>query len=147
LVNADFRDLCSAGQIFSPNLYEVESMIGPAAPRQQLDRLIAAGAQIVALRLGAEGSLVQRSDTGEAWRVPPVPTVVVDPCGAGNAYCGGFLAGWVQSRDLRLAGLYGAVAASFLVEQIGLPPANLAAQRAEAQLRLSYLQGLAQRLG
>jgi sugar/nucleoside kinase (ribokinase family) len=146
LENADFQALCSAGQIFSPNLHEVKTMIGPGAPHQQLARLIAAGAQLVALRMGAEGSLVKRADTGETWHIPAVPAVVVDSCGAGNAYCGGFLTGWVQSSDLSTAGLYGAVAASFLVEQIGLPPANLATQRAEAQQRFSTLQRLAQRL-
>ena len=146
LANVEFQELCSAGQIFSPNLHEVETMIGPGAPLEQLERLTAAGAQIAVLRLGAEGSLVQRADTGETWHIPAVPAIVVDPCGAGNAYCGGFLAGWVQSRDLRTSGLYGAVAASFLLEQVGLPPANLAMQRAEAQKRLAHLQGLAQRL-
>jgi sugar/nucleoside kinase (ribokinase family) len=146
LAPAELYALCSAGQIFSPNLYEVESMIGPGDPRQQLERLAAAGAQIVALRLGAGGSMIQRADTGETWHIPAVPTAVVDPCGAGNAYCGSFLAGWVQCGDLCTAGLYGAVAASFLVEQIGLPPANLTVQRAEARRRLSSLQGRARRL-
>jgi sugar/nucleoside kinase (ribokinase family) len=46
---------------------------------------------------------------------------VVDPIGAGNAFCGGFLSGWVYKKDLRLAAIRGAVSASFAVEQVGLP--------------------------
>ena len=67
---------------------------------------------------------------------------MVDACGAGNAYCVGFIVGWAQTNDLRLAGLYGAVAASFLVEQVGLPPVG-PDYRTEAQRRLAVLQGQA----
>jgi cytidine kinase len=146
LTSAEVCALVSAA-LFSPNLYEVDTMIGPAEPLTQVRRLTEAGAKIVALRLGAAGSLVHRADTGETWQIPACPAQVVDTCGAGNAYCGGFLVGWVQTGDLRLAGLYGAVSASFLVEQVGLPPAKLAAQRAEAQRRLALLQDQTQRLG
>lgn len=146
LTEGEVRALVTAGQIFSPNLYEVETMIGPGEPLAQLRRLAAAGAQIIALRLGADGSLVHRADTGETWRIPAYPAAVVDACGAGNAYCGGFLTGWVQTGDLRLAGLYGAVSASFLVEQVGLPPPLLEVQRAEARRRLVFLQAHAQQL-
>jgi len=38
-----------------------------------------------------------------------------------------------------LAGLYGAVAASFLVEQVGLPSPQLNHQREQAQARLASL--------
>jgi cytidine kinase len=140
LTDAELQALVSAGQIFSPNLHEVETMIGTGEPLVQIRRLVSAGAVIVALRLGAAGSIVHRADTGETWHIPAVETTVVDACGAGNAYCGGFLVGWVQTGDLRRAGLYGAVAASFLVEQVGLPPPRLAEQRQEAQRRLAVLQ-------
>jgi cytidine kinase len=91
------------------------------------------------LRQGANGATVHRADTGETWHIPAFETRVVDPIGAGNAFCGGFLAGWVQTGDLRLAGLYGVIAASFLVEQIGLPRSP-ASKGPEAQRRLAILQ-------
>jgi sugar/nucleoside kinase (ribokinase family) len=146
LTDAELQALVSAGQIFSPNQHEVETMIGSGEPLTLIHHLAAAGAQLVTLRLGAEGSLVHRADTGETWAIPAVPTRVVDPCGAGNAYGGAFLAGWVQLGDLRLAGLYGAVAASFLVEQVGLPPAALRAQREDARRRLATLESQTYRL-
>lgn len=127
--------LVSAGHIFSPNLVEAESMIGAADPHEQIRLLAAAGAGVIALRMGEAGSIVHRADTGETWQIPAVPTTVVDPTGAGNAYCGGFVVGWCQADDLRLAGCYGSVAASFLIEQIGLPPAHVD-YTAEAQKRL-----------
>lgn len=127
--------LVSAGHIFSPNLVEAESMIGATDPHEQIRLLAAAGAKTIALRMGEAGSIVHRTDTGETWQIPAVPTTVIDPTGAGNAYCGGFVVGWCEKDDLRLAGCYGAVAASFLIEQIGLPPARID-YAAEAQKRL-----------
>ena len=47
---------------------------------------------------------------------------VVDPTGGGNAFCGGFCAGWVQSGgNVVTAAMYGNIAASFVIEQFGLP--------------------------
>jgi sugar/nucleoside kinase (ribokinase family) len=47
---------------------------------------------------------------------------VVDPTGGGNAFCGGFCIGWIQSgRDYVQAAKYGNIAASFVIEQFGLP--------------------------
>lgn len=122
LTGDEVRALVSAGQIFSPNVAEAESLVGPAEPDELIRRLVQAGAQIVALRQGAGGAIVHHAASGETWPIPAVKATVVDPTGAGNAFCGGFLAGWLQSGNLRRAGQCGAVAASFLVEQVGLPP-------------------------
>ncbi|CAG8760284.1 13617_t:CDS:2 [Gigaspora margarita] len=47
---------------------------------------------------------------------------VVDVTGAGNAFCGGFMVGLLKSNfDVFEAALYGAVSASFTVEQFGTP--------------------------
>jgi sugar/nucleoside kinase (ribokinase family) len=64
---------------------------------------------------------------------------VVDPTGAGNAYCGGFLAGYIETGDVLTAARYGAIAASFLVEQAGLPEIN-ERLRTQAGLRLHLIQ-------
>ena len=110
--------------------------MGVGDPETLLQRLAAAGAAIVALRLGEAGSLVHRAATGETWRIPAAAAQVIDPVGAGNAYCGALLAGWLETGDLRQAGNYAAVAASFLGEQYGLP-APRPDLRAEAMRRLA----------
>lgn len=138
LSKLELRALVSAGQIFSPNEAEAESLVGPGEPLELIRRLAEAGAEIVALRQGEKGATVHRAASGETWHIPAFETSVVDPTGAGNAFCGGFLAGWVQTGDLRLAGLYGVVAASFLVEQVGLPPAG--PRNEEAKRRMAILE-------
>lgn len=139
LTDAELRALLSAGQIFSPNQDEASSLVGSGEPLDLIQRLVEAGAEIVALRQGPTGATVHRTDTSETWHIPAVETTVVDPTGAGNAFCGGFLAGWVQTRDLCTAGLYGAVAASFLVEQVGLPDPSPKISE-EAKKRLTALR-------
>jgi sugar/nucleoside kinase (ribokinase family) len=80
------------------------------------------GSRMIAVRHGAHGSYVWSRDSDEAWHIPPVPTAAVDPTGAGNAYGGGLCVGWTATRDARRAGCYGAISASMLVRQVGLPP-------------------------
>ncbi|KAI7862429.1 Ribokinase-like protein [Spinellus fusiger] len=46
---------------------------------------------------------------------------VKDVTGAGNAFCGGYAVGWGETRDAIQACCYGAVAASYAVEQVGVP--------------------------
>jgi sugar/nucleoside kinase (ribokinase family) len=133
------RQLCSAADIFSPNLAEARSLVDAAVPDELARRLADAGARMITLRMGAQGSLVYAKGRDRLIHVPAVPTTVIDPTGAGNAYSGGFLAGYLQTGDLMTAARYAAVAASFLVEQIGLPPIT-DHLRAEANRRLQRLE-------
>jgi sugar/nucleoside kinase (ribokinase family) len=139
LTAAALRALLTAAHIFSPNESGAESLVGSGVPLEQARRLAMAGAQVVALRLGAAGSVIYVAGTGQAVRIPALPVDVVDPVGAGNAYCGGFLAGWVETQDPVEAGLRGAVSASFVLEQVGLPAVS-AGWGAEARLRLAALR-------
>lgn len=122
--------------IFSATLAEAQSLVGPGTPRSVARRLVEHGAWIVAVRLGAEGSLVMEGQTARMAHIPALPGRVVNPVGAGNAYSGGFLAGWTETHDVVMAGLYGAVAASFVVEQVRLPVVSENV-RQEARKRLA----------
>lgn len=139
LRDGEIRALMEVCHIFSPNLYEAQSILGPAAPEQQIQRMLDAGAAVVVMRMGADGSLMRRAGRDETVHVPAVQTHIVDTVGAGNAFCGAFLVGWVETDDLQTAGEYGAVAASFLVEQVGLPRPDMHHRHA-AQERLSLLR-------
>lgn len=138
--------LLSACDVFSANIVEARSLVVPSPRAIPSDaalaaRLADAGASVVVLRMGSEGSLVYDRATGQTCRAPAVPVPAVDPTGGGNAYCGAFLVGYVETGDLRQAALRGAVAASFLVERVGLPVVD-DDLRAEAQQRLEALTHL-----
>jgi sugar/nucleoside kinase (ribokinase family) len=77
----------------------------------------------VVIRCGRYGCLLR---TGEEEKWFPAyhqsGEKVVDPTGGGNAFCGGFCAGWVQSHgDFEMACVSGNIAASYVIEQFGLP--------------------------
>jgi cytidine kinase len=131
--------LAAAAQVISPNLEEAISMAGDGEPEELFTSFARAGVQVVPLRRGAEGSLVLDGRTGQIASIPAYPVRVADPIGAGNAYCGGFLAGWLQTADIVTAGLYGSVAASFILETGGLPLPD-PARREEARKRVDRLR-------
>ena len=58
LSDAALRQLCTAADIFSPNIAEAQSLVGSGSPDELVRRLADAGASIVTLRMGPEGSLV-----------------------------------------------------------------------------------------
>jgi sugar/nucleoside kinase (ribokinase family) len=66
----------------------------------------------------------ERCDGIELEWVPPYyenADRVVCTMGAGNSFLGGLAIGWAEKKDWRPACCYGAVAASFVLEQLGLP--------------------------
>lgn len=121
---AALNALLAKTDIFSANHLEAYSLIEETHPTEQIKRLLDSGATVVTIRLGAKGSIVADKKSGMGARIPAVDVKAIDPVGAGNAYCGGFLAGWVEHQDMAMAGVYASVAASFLVEQVGIPAIN-----------------------
>lgn len=77
------------------------------------------GVGTVVMKFGPRGSVVLTP--GGSWHVPIADVEAVDPTGAGDAYCGGFLVGLTETADPVEAAVYGTVAASFIVEAEGLP--------------------------
>ena len=106
--------------IVSPNLFEAQTMYGIQNPNRLIESMLNDGAKIIALRMDEQGSLVASHSQPQIIHIPatPVPQVV-DQTGAGNAYCGGFLVGLTRTKNLKEAGVYGAVSASFTLEQVG----------------------------
>ncbi|MEM7115170.1 MAG: PfkB family carbohydrate kinase [Chloroflexota bacterium] len=107
--------------IFSPGEPEAAVLVGEQPPEEQLKALAAMGPRIVALRQGAAGSLVYDGENGRFYRVPAAVANVVDVTGAGNAFCGGLLVGWLETGDLRQAAAQASVSAALTIEQVGPP--------------------------
>ena len=83
-------------ELFSFNLSEARLLLGDMPPEDIASAVLDAGARAVVLRMGAEGALIATAE--QRFRVVPPPGVVVDVTGGGNAFCGGFLAGWLVGR-------------------------------------------------
>ena len=108
-------------ELFSCNLGEARSLFGDIAPDAMCDQILASGVQAAVLRMGGEGALVATSD--HRFRVTPPPSPVVDVTGGGNAFCGGFLAGWLlHPGNAVFAARCAAASAAHALGQFG--PAN-----------------------
>ena len=102
-------------------------------------RLLALGPRGIGVKMGARGMRLLLQG-GKNWtQIPAFSTQVVDPTGAGDAFCGGFLVGLAQSGSPVQAALYGAVSASFIIEDFGVLHA-LQVDADEARSRLQQLQ-------
>ena len=117
------------------------AIMAPGDSREEgLLRLIRAGVPIAAVKLGAQGAMLQTALSTSCLRVPAFSVRAKDATGAGDAFCGGFLAGLVATGDALSAALCGTVSASFAVEDFG-PFHLLAASRTEAASRFRELAG------
>lgn len=124
---------------FLPSEKELAVLAPGLDPASGLAFLRRQGAGTVVVKLGADGAMVATGDA-DALAVPAFRTSAIDPTGAGDAFCGGFLAGLVLTGDPRAAVCLGTVSASFAVEDFG-PFHLLGTPRDDAEKRLSLLLG------
>lgn len=90
-------------------------------------------------KLGERGALVCQASTGVLTHVPAFPARVVDTTGAGDAFCGGLIAGLVAGESLVTAAAMGTVSASYVVEAYGALEASLPTAD-ERQVRLDHVR-------
>ncbi len=97
---------------FVPSLAEARALTGRQAPEEVATALLEEGVGTVALKMGADGCLVQSRDR-PALHVPAFEVQVVDATGAGDAFAAGFIAGvylgWPLVDTARLANAVGAL--------------------------------------
>ncbi len=109
-------------QLFLPSLAEAQELTGLEAPADVAGALIDRGVEIVALKMGPEGSYV--ASAGEAFQVEAYRVQAVDGTGAGDAYVAGFLrahlAGWDLERTAKFANAVGALCTTALGTTAGV---------------------------
>ncbi|MFL7892622.1 MAG: carbohydrate kinase family protein [Anaerolineales bacterium] len=77
------------------------------------------GCEIIVIKRGEKGQLLYDSRTRKRWEIPAYPVEMIDPTGAGDAFCGGFLAGFRRTFDPVQAAVYGNISASLAIEGHG----------------------------
>jgi sugar/nucleoside kinase (ribokinase family) len=128
---------------FLPSRLEARQLFGADDPERAAPALARLGPQVVVIKLGRDGSLVYELSTDHLTHVPIYPAIAQDTTGAGDAYCGGFLAGYLLTRDAVRAAQHGTVSASYVVEAIGAL-ATAVPSPGDARARLAYLEARTQ---
>lgn len=137
---AELGKLLSLADAFLPSRQEVRSIFPGLTPHEALQALVERypSLPVVVVKLGEEGAIGYDRLHHQQFRIPAFKTDAVDQTGAGDSFCGGFIAGYARTGDVSQAALHGAVAASFVVESEGtLGLAGVT--RAAAEGRLSAL--------
>ncbi|KAK6350242.1 hypothetical protein TWF696_006477 [Orbilia brochopaga] len=145
-----FKVVSSLVDIFSPNHMELADLFGCASNSAE-DGTIDKGAYEsmakrfvekgigesgdgwIVLRAGEHGCMIygRKMDTPR-WFAPYYEkgsVKVVDSIGAGNAFLGALTIGLLETGDMLEAVAYGAVAASYVIEQLGVPELTVQAGR------------------
>ncbi len=83
---------------------------------EMAEALASFGCEIVVIKCGERGQRLYEAATRSCWEIPPYPAKVVDTVGAGDAFCGGFLAGYRRTYDPVISVLHGNISASLAIE-------------------------------
>lgn len=83
---------------------------------EMAETLAGYGCETIVIKRGSRGQYLYNSNNRTRWVIPAYPVQVVDPTGGGDAFCGGFLAGYRSSYDPLHATLTGCVSAAMVIE-------------------------------
>jgi sugar/nucleoside kinase (ribokinase family) len=100
-------DVCFANE-------DEAAVLGEAALRQNL----------VVIKRGGAGTTVRSSKGSDPFEMPAIPAEVVDPTGAGDAFCAGFLARHVAGDDVEACARAGLAAAAEAIARAGGRPSR-----------------------
>ncbi len=83
------------------------------------ETLASYGCEIIVIKRGERGQLLYDAASRKRWEIPAYPVQTIDPTGVGDAFCGGFLAGFRKTFDPIQAAIYGNISASMVIEGHG----------------------------
>jgi 2-dehydro-3-deoxygluconokinase len=93
-----------------PGLEDVTTLTGLTDPDAMLDFYLKLGVRVVVLKMGADGAYLGTADGRQ--RIPPHKVEAVDATGAGDTFCGSFLARILAGDEPQAAAHYAGVAAA-----------------------------------
>jgi 2-dehydro-3-deoxygluconokinase len=115
---ASTQRLVPSAQLIFATFDDERNLWGDSEPATTIQRLHAAGAKTIILKLGADGCLY--SDDSRTKQIPacPVPHVI-DTTAAGDAFNAGFLSGWLAHRSPESCCRAGNALAAVVIQQPG----------------------------
>lgn len=117
----DIPAMLSGLTAFLPSEEEIQSLfLGRSSDLWEMaEGLANYGCDYVVIKRGSHGQLLYDSISKNRWEIPAYPARLTNPIGAGDAFCGGFLAGYLRTFDPLQAVLHGNISASMVVEGSG----------------------------
>jgi len=111
----DLLEALQVVDVLKPCKAAAREITGETDYEKMAAKLLALGPKIVAVTMGAEGSLLASANTMD--HVPAVD--VIDSTGAGDAFMGGLSFGLLQGWDLPNSGLFANACAALCCTKVG----------------------------
>jgi ribokinase len=112
-------ELLKLVDIFIPSSAEVEAFFPNMCLEEAARELALYGPSIIGIKLGQKGAYIWLPEQNRDFSIPSIPIDVVDVTGAGDAFCGGFLAMFLETGDEDYAAWAGAASASLAINDYG----------------------------
>jgi sugar/nucleoside kinase (ribokinase family) len=109
--------LCPLLEFLFLNTQEAQMLCGLEEPEAVGLFFLDRGVKNVVLKMGEQGCAVFTAD--DEFRMPAYAVQAVDTTGAGDCFCGGFLAGLCRGFDQRAAARLGNAVAAHGIQQVG----------------------------
>ena len=135
-------EIVSQVDCFLPSIQEIRSLFGKKISVENAALLFHDwGVPLVIIKSGSQGVISSEKESGQIVRFEPFHRPghdsVIDVTGAGDAFCGGFLSGWMETGNFPLAINYGLVSSSIVIEGYGASYALT--RRHQARERLAQI--------
>lgn len=114
----DIPSLLTGLTAFLPSEQEMHSLFQSRSSDlwEMAEALARNGCEMIVIKCGERGQKLYDAVGRVRWEIPAYPARVVNTIGAGDAFCGGFLAGYRRTYNPLEAVLYGNISASLAVE-------------------------------
>ena len=119
--------------IFLPSVEEARMMSGEDSVREMARFFLAKGVKIVGIKQGADGGYFMRE--GEEIIHPALKVDVIDTTGCGDAFCAGFIAGYLDGLPMKECGRMAVTTGSLCATGIGATCALPSREQLEGKLK------------
>jgi sugar/nucleoside kinase (ribokinase family) len=116
-VKERFHLVLTKSDIIFPTMDELKILTGETNIKKACTKLLETGFEIVAIKQGKDGSSVYTKE--EEFHVPAFRVEEIDPTGAGDCYCAGFLAGLIKGMDVKHTALFANAVGALAVTKKG----------------------------
>jgi len=112
-----------------PNEDEAKLLTCRSDPREQIDAFLFRGAGTVVITRGANGAVA--GNHSHCWEIGTYPATMLDPSGAGDAFCSGIITGAVNLWDIPRTLRYAAALGASATRAVGTTDGVFSAEEAE----------------
>jgi len=113
------KPIIETTEILLPSGDEAEMLAGIEGSKKACQALLGMGPKIVVLKQGKKGSIIFTVEEPNGVNIMGFNIIEVDPTGAGDAFAGAFIVGYLNGWDLKRIGVFSNAVGALKVESFG----------------------------